>query len=168
MKTDKKVIAYKDLPSLRKKADGMDKKIVMTTGCYDILHLGHVVHFNYCKSRGDWLVVSVGNDKCVKTLKGPDRPINDESFRARMMAALECVDFVVISEEMGIMDHNKLIALLRPDFYVVPGTDARLVEKTKLVEKNGGKLIACRRLPPGHLKGGISTTKIDAKLKGGV
>lgn len=166
MKTDKKVIGYKDLRALRKRADKEGKKIVMTTGCYDILHLGHVVHFNYCKSKGDWLLVSVGNDKCVKELKGPDRPINDESFRARMIAALECVDFVVISKEMGVMDHNRSVELLRPDVYVVPGTDSRLPEKIKLVESNGGRLLTCRRLPPGHLKGGMSTTKIDAKLRG--
>lgn len=88
-----------------------------------------------------------------------------EEFRARHIAALECVDYVVISEEMGVMDHNELIALLQPDIYIVPGTDKYLDEKRALVERYNGKLIACRRLPPGHLKQGISSTWIESTLR---
>lgn len=164
MESDKKIISYAKLTSLRKNSDKLDKLIVFTSGCYDMLHLGHVIHFNFCKSKGDILVVSIGNDKTVRDLKGPTRPINNESFRARMVAALGVVDFVVISQESGKLDHNELIALLKPDFYVVPGTDSLLSEKKRLIESVGGKQIACKRLPPGHLEGGISTTLIEKKL----
>jgi bifunctional ADP-heptose synthase (sugar kinase/adenylyltransferase) len=126
--------------------------------------LGHIIHFNYCKSKGDVLFVSVGNDKTVMNLKGPGRPINDERFRARMIAAVEYVDYVVISEESGKMDHTRLMKLLKPDFYVVPSTDSALLEKKVMVEREGGRVIACRRLPPGRLKGGISTSKLEEKL----
>ena len=164
MKTDKKIITYNALARLRRKTRNAGRTIVLTTGCFDILHLGHVIHFNYCTSKGDILVVSVGNDRTVRDLKGPNRPVNNETFRARMIAALECVDYVVISEEYGIMDHTRLVELLKPDIYVVPSTDSMLDEKRALVERNGGKFITCRRLPPGHLKGGISSTQIKAKL----
>jgi len=185
MKTDKKIIKYSQLPTIRKKARLKNKVIVLTTGCYDILHLGHLIHFDYnrfaveslpektlgfqpreayCKSKGDILVVSVGNDKTVKALKGPNRPINNELFRARILAGLAEVDFVIISQEFGIMDHNKIVELLRPDVYVVPGTDSMLEEKRKLIKKIGSKFITCRRLPPAHLKGGISTTQIGKKI----
>jgi rfaE bifunctional protein nucleotidyltransferase chain/domain len=164
MKTDKKIIKYKDLKKVSNIYQKNNQKVVLTTGCYDILHLGHIIHFNYCKEKGDILVVSVGNDKTVRDLKGPARPINPESFRARMIAALECVDYVVISEEHGKMDHNQLTTLLRPDMYVVPITDSMLEEKKELCKKNGVGFITCRRIPPEHTKGGISTTEIDRKL----
>lgn len=165
MRTDKKIVTYQKLKKIRENATKENKTIVLTTGCYDILHLGHVIHFNYCKSKGDILVVSVGNDKTVKHLKGPNRPINDEKFRARMVAALECVEYVVISKEFGKMDHTRLVEILKPNFYVVPSNDSMLKAKGQLIIENNGKLITCHRLPPGNLKGGISTTKIEEVFK---
>jgi len=165
MQTDKKIISYQDLPRINRLATKKAEKIVFTSGCYDMLHLGHIIHFNFCRSKGDILVVSIGNDKNVRELKGPNRPIISEGFRARHVAALEYVNYVVISQEMGIMDHNEIVALLKPHIYVVPKTDKFLYQKKQLVETYGGKLITCRRLPPSHLKGGISTTSLEEKLK---
>lgn len=162
MRTDKKLITYAGLPKIRHRHK--EQKIVLTTGCYDILHLGHIVHFHYSKSQGDVLVVSLGNDETVRLLKGPTRPINDQRFRARMIAALETVDYVVISEELGKMDHSRLVDILKPDVYVVPATDSMLKEKQALVLAYGGQFITCHRLPPGGKKGGISTTSIEARL----
>ncbi|MEI8061189.1 MAG: adenylyltransferase/cytidyltransferase family protein [Candidatus Berkelbacteria bacterium] len=165
MKTDKKIIKYKDLAKLRAKASKEGKTIVFTSGCYDILHLGHVIHFNFCKQQADILVVTVGNDKTIKDLKGPTRPINDENFRSRLLAALELVDYVVISEEFGKMDHVKSIGLLRPDRFVLNATDSAIAEKRVICEKNGVELVLCKRLPPGHKKGGISSSGIEKQLK---
>lgn len=165
MKTDNKIVAYGNLQEIREKTRKSGKTIVFTTGCYDILHLGHVLHFNYCKTKGDLLLVSVGNDSTVRDLKGSSRPFNSERFRARLVAALECVDDVVISEESGILDHVRLMELLKPDFYVVPVSDSFLDEKRLLASQNDCTLITCRRLPPGNLKGGISTTDIEKKMK---
>jgi len=164
MKTDKKIVTYKDIPRLRGQLKRHGKTIVFTSGCYDILHLGHVIHFNYCKSKGDILVVTVGNDQTISMLKGPTRPINNELLRSRLVAALETVDYVVLSEEYGKMDHNESMKLLRPDIYVVNATDSNVQEKKDLCSRYRVKMIACRRLPPSHLKGGISTTQIEVKL----
>jgi len=164
MKTDNKIIKYKDLPKLKAKAKKEGKTIVFTSGCYDILHLGHVVHFNFCKRQGNILVVTVGNDETIRLLKGPTRPINDENFRARLLASLELVDYVVISEEVGKMDHNKSMELLRPDKYILNATDLAVEEKRKLTDKYGVELVLCKRLPPGHKKGGISSSGIEKQL----
>jgi len=164
MKTDKKIITYKDLAKLRAKASKEGKTIVFTSGCYDILHLGHVIHFNFCKQQAGILVVTVGNDATIRELKGENRPINDENFRSRLLAALELVDYVVISEEFGKMDHVKSTELLRPDKYVLNATDSAVAEKRVICEKNGVELVLCKRLPPGHKKGGISSSGIEKQL----
>lgn len=166
MRTDRKIITYTQASLLGKRSRKIGRRTVLTTGCYDILHLGHVIHFSYCKSKGEILVVSVGNDETVRYMKGPGRPVNSQMFRARMVAALACVDYVVISEEFGKMDHTRLVELLRPDAYVVPSTDSMLVEKKQLILANSGQFITCRRLPPGNLKGGVSSTAIKEKLRG--
>lgn len=165
MKTDKKIIKYQDLKKIRQTATKEGKTVVFTSGCYDLLHLGHIIHFNFCKSKGDILVVSVGNDKTIKQLKGADRPINSEKFRARMIASLAVVDYVAISEEFGKMDHNRFIEILRPDIFILNSTDSAISDKRELAESNGGKLLLCKRLPPGNKKGGISTTQIKKRLE---
>lgn len=164
MRTDKKIIKYKDLKNIRAKAAREGKTIVFTSGCYDLLHLGHIIHFHYCKSKGDVFVVTVGNDKTIRELKGPGSPVHNEKFRARMIASIEYVDHVVISEEFGKMDHNISMGLLKPDLFVLNATDSAVEAKRKLVKGHGGKLVLCKRLPPGHKKGGVSTTEIKKKI----
>ncbi len=159
MQSDQKILTYLQVQKVARDLHNRGKRIVLTTGCYDLLHLGHILHLTYCKSRGDILVVSVGSDKTVRYLKGSDRPILSASIRARMLAALACTDYVVISEEFGKIDHQELINLLCPDIYIVPSTDSHLRKKRSLVEYVGGKLMTCRRIPPTGAKG-ISTTKL--------
>ena len=81
-----------------------------------------------------------------------------------MIAAVEYVDYVIISEEFGKMDHAALVKLLKPHLYVVPSTDSAISQKRAMIEKAGGCLVTCKRLPPGHLKGGISTTGLEKLL----
>lgn len=164
MKTDQKILSYRQIAQKTKQLHAKAKTIVFTSGCYDILHLGHVIHFNYCQSLGDCLIVSIGNDQTVHNLKGPDRPIHNERFRARMVAALAVVDYVVISQESGNMDHDQLVTLTKPDIYVVPKTDTMLAPKTALINSVGGKLVACSRHAPNHHKEGISTTQIANRI----
>jgi len=142
---------------------------VLVTGCFDVLHLGHIIFLNYAKQQGDILVVGIGSDKTIRELKGPKRPVNPETFRARQMAALEVVDYVVINHEPlqhGNIDHSVLVSILKPATYVVPETDGNLSGKKALVEKYGGVLKSCKRLPPNHLKGGVSSTDILHKIEG--
>jgi len=137
------------------------------TGCFDIMHFGHVIFLNYTKKQGDILIIGLGSDKTLRKLKGPDRPILNEKLRSRMLAALELVDYVVINKEKLVnynIDFSALIAKIKPDIFVVPITDKKLDYKKKLVEQYGGRLKPCRRLPPNHLKDGISSTEILEKI----
>lgn len=164
MKTDSKIIKYTELRKIRELATKEDKTIVFTSGCYDILHVGHIAHFDFCKSKGDILIVTVGNDKTVSELKGPSRPINKEMFRAQVLAAIEYIDYVVISEEFGKMDHNLSVALLSPDFFVINFDDSAIEAKQQLIDLVGGKLVK-RQLVVKDKGEVLSVTEIEKRMK---
>ena len=94
------------------------KRIVFTNGCFDILHHGHISYLNRAKSMGDVLIVGLNTDASVSRLKGPSRPINSETDRAAVLAALSCVDLVVLFDEPT---PARLIEALRPDLFVKGG-----------------------------------------------
>jgi len=163
MLTDKKILTYGNIAMKLASHRQKKQKIVFATGCFDIMHFGHIIFLNYAKKQGDVLVIGLGSDKTIKKLKGPARPILNEKLRSRMLAALQIVDYVIINKEKLVnynIDFSVLISKIKPDIFIVPSTDKKLDYKKVLVEKSGGKLKTCRRLPPNHLKGGISSSKI--------
>jgi len=98
------------------KANG--RTVVLTNGCFDILHIGHVRYLQDARALGDLLVVGVNSDDSVRRLKGPDRPVVPEFERVEILSALECVDYVTIfTEETPI----ELILAIRPDIHVKGG-----------------------------------------------
>ena len=132
-----------DLAPLVKKLQDQGKKVVFTNGCFDVLHLGHVKLLEASKGFGDILIVGLNADASVRRLKGPERPINKEDDRAYLLAALQCVDYVVLFEEDTPYE---IIAHLRPDI-LVKGADYtvdqvvghELVKEVKLVSLIEGK-----------------------------
>lgn len=90
-------------------------KIAATNGCFDILHVGHVKYLNEAKKCGDVLIVGLNSDTSVKMLKGETRPINPQNDRAEVLAALSCVDYVVIFDEISPIE---LLKSIKPDVYV--------------------------------------------------
>ena len=94
------------------------RRIVFTNGCFDILHHGHISYLNRAKAMGDVLIVGLNTDASVSRLKGPSRPINSETDRAAVLAALSCVDLVVLFDEPTPAE---LIEALRPDLFVKGG-----------------------------------------------
>jgi D-beta-D-heptose 7-phosphate kinase/D-beta-D-heptose 1-phosphate adenosyltransferase len=96
----------------------LQKKIVFTNGCFDILHAGHLDLLAKAAAMGDVLVVGINSDDSVRRLKGPERPVNDEAFRARMLASLSMVDGVTIFDEDT---PGELIASILPDILVKGG-----------------------------------------------
>lgn len=160
----KKIVSYKQLDKLRKQASAKSKTIVFTMGSYDVLHLGHLTHFDCCKQQGDILVVGIGSDKTIRSLKGPSRPINNQRTRAKLLTYLSNVDYVVISEEDGPLDIIDLSALLKPDVFVLPENDSQLKQRKTLLESQGSKVVICERTPPPEVESGISTTKIIEQL----
>ncbi len=101
-----------EIVALRKKTG---QKIVFSNGCFDIIHAGHVEYLQQARSQGDFLVLGVNDDRSIRALKGSGRPVNEELQRARVLAALGCVDAVVLfGEDTPI----KLITALCPDILV--------------------------------------------------
>ena len=90
-------------------------KIAATNGCFDILHVGHLRYLSEAKKFGDILIVGLNSDKSVKILKGETRPINQQNDRAQVLAALNCVDYVVIFDEISPIE---LLKSIKPDVYV--------------------------------------------------
>jgi D-beta-D-heptose 7-phosphate kinase/D-beta-D-heptose 1-phosphate adenosyltransferase len=94
------------------------RTIVFTNGCYDLLHAGHVSLLEFARSKGDLLVVGLNTDRSVKSLKGSGRPVLPQAERARLVAALEAVDYVVLFDEDSV---GRLVRRLRPDVLVKGG-----------------------------------------------
>ncbi len=92
--------------------------LVLTNGCFDLLHAGHVRYLQAARRRGDALAVAVNGDESVRRLKGPGRPVNLESDRAEVLAALGCVDFVTIFHTPRV---TEVIRMVRPQIYVKGG-----------------------------------------------
>ncbi|WP_261165098.1 D-glycero-beta-D-manno-heptose 1-phosphate adenylyltransferase [Microbacterium sp. Marseille-Q6965] len=110
--------------------------IVFTNGCFDLLHLGHTAHLRQAKQLGDVLVVALNDDASVRRLKGPGRPVNPVEDRARVLEALESVDYVTVFREDS---PSALLADLRPDIYAKGGDYVpEMLEETAVVRAYGG------------------------------
>ena len=133
------------------------KKIVFTNGVFDLLHPGHVRYLRQARQLGDALVVGLNSDRSVRAIKGPERPITAEDERAEIVAALACVDAVVVFDEETPHD---LIAAIQPDV-LVKGADwaADAIVGRDIVEARGGRVV---RVP---VEQGHSTTAIIKKIK---
>jgi len=132
------------------------KKVVLTNGCFDLLHRGHLHLLREAKKQGDLLVVALNSDSSVKTIKGADRPVLPESERAELIAALEMVDYVTAFDEA---DPYKLIKELKPDVLVKGGDwPKNEIVGADIVEEHGGKVAV---IP--YLKG-YSTTQIIERM----
>ena len=150
-----KVLNEEQLLSVVNTAKKRGERIVMTNGCFDILHVGHVDYLAKAKALGQRLIVAVNSDESVRQLKGDSRPLNTVSARMTVLAALGCVDWVVpFSEETPA----RLIAAVNPDV-LVKGGDYRITEIAghDTVLKKGGEVLT---IP---LVEGYSTTKLIQK-----
>ncbi|MEH0938354.1 D-glycero-beta-D-manno-heptose 1-phosphate adenylyltransferase [Micromonospora psammae] len=114
------------------------RSVVFTNGCFDVLHPGHVRYLEQARALGDLLVVAVNSDGSVRRLKGPDRPVNPVEDRVTLLAALSCVDHVVVFEEDS---PATLIESVRPDVYVKGGDyPPEMVPEAPLVRRLGGQV----------------------------
>jgi D-beta-D-heptose 7-phosphate kinase/D-beta-D-heptose 1-phosphate adenosyltransferase len=147
--------------SLRKLEAGLasgrkKKKVVFTNGCFDILHAGHVRYLKKARSLGDVLVVGLNSDSSVRAIKGETRPIVPGKERAEVLAALECVDYVVLFNGPTPL---KLIEALKPDV-LAKGADwaAKDIVGADVVKKSGGRVARIT------LVKGRSTTNIIRRI----
>jgi rfaE bifunctional protein nucleotidyltransferase chain/domain len=153
-----KIIAWDDLPAWRASVRARKQTLVVTNGCFDVLHLGHVTYLENARNLGDSLLVGVNGDAAVRDLKGPERPVNTEADRAAILAALECVAGVCIFSDRTA---TRFLALAQPDVYGKGGDytlESINQEERRTVEKTGGR-VAILPLVPGH-----STTSLLQKI----
>src|SRR6266487_3425185 len=99
MKSVDKIISWEQLPAWRAALRAHARRLVVTNGCFDLLHRGHVTYLEAARSQGDALLVGVNDDASVRQLKGPHRPVNSEADRAAVLAALQSVDAVCVFTE---------------------------------------------------------------------
>ena len=153
-----KIITVDELAPLLAEYRRQKQSIVFTNGCFDLMHIGHTRYLQSARDLGDLLVVGVNSDESVRALKkGSDRPIVPEAQRAEVLAALACVDYVVIFREP---DPGSLITLLQPDI-LVKGGDWPLdrIVGRDTVERRGGRVQAIPLVP------GVSTTGLIQRIR---
>ena len=122
MNTSSKILSLEEATRQLASHRGRGQQIVLANGCFDVLHVGHVSYLQGARAEGDVLVVGINSDSSTQRLKGPGRPFLDEQARARLVAALACVDYVVIFSEPTV---ESLLRRLRPHVHA-KGTDYTL------------------------------------------
>lgn len=118
MKLDSKIITLAKIREWRSKVRKNRQQLVVTNGCFDILHVGHIRYLHSARKEGDLLLVGLNGDESIRQLKGDGRPVNPESDRALLLAALECVDAVCIFPEKRA---TRFLNEAQPDIYVKGG-----------------------------------------------
>jgi rfaE bifunctional protein nucleotidyltransferase chain/domain len=153
-----KILAWDDLPAWRSALRAAGRRLVVTNGCFDILHVGHVTYLETARQLGDALLVGLNSDASVRALKGPGRPVNPQDDRAAVVAALECVSGVCIFQEV---DACRFLAYAEPDVYVKGGDytlDTLNPAERRIVEALGGRIVVLPLVP------GRSTTALLQRL----
>ena len=158
MKSADKIISYEQLPAWRSALRAKGRKLVVTNGCFDLLHRGHVAYLEAARALGDVLLVGVNSDASVSELKGPDRPVNSEADRATVLAALQSVDAVCVFTDRTAI---RFLSAVQPDIYAKGGdytVDTINQEERRLIEQHGGKVAIVPGVP------GKSTTALLEKI----
>ena len=142
-----KIISWDKLPEWRSAMRASGRKLVVTNGCFDLLHVGHVTYLETARKEGDALLVGVNSDRAVRELKGADRPINEEMDRAIVLAGLQSVDAVCIFAERSA---QRFLAVAQPDVYAKGGDytlETLNQDERQIVEQAGGKILIIPFVP---------------------
>ncbi len=133
-----KLVSQLEIIDIVYKGHREGKTFVVTNGCFDILHVGHVRYLKKTKSFADYLIVLLNSDSSVKAIKGDSRPINNELDRAEILSSLSCVDYVVLFDENSPAN---LLERIKPDVYT-KGADYTLetLPERDVVERNNIKV----------------------------
>jgi len=154
---ERKILSIEELPAALDRERRAGRQIAFTNGCFDLLHAGHIQILDFARAQGDCLVVGLNSDRSVKAIKGAGRPIYPAADRARILAALESVSYVVIFDDSRA---EKIIRAVRPDV-LIKGEDwsGQQIDGQAFVEARGGR-VAFAPLLQGH-----STTKTIENMK---
>jgi D-beta-D-heptose 7-phosphate kinase/D-beta-D-heptose 1-phosphate adenosyltransferase len=153
------ILSLDELRQVREELRRAGRRVVFTNGCFDLLHPGHVRYLQRARAIGDALIVALNSDRAVRELKGASRPILNEDERAEVMAALGCVDYVIIFDDIS---PRATIAALLPDVLVKGGDwSVDQIIGREEVEAAGGQVL---NLP---FVEGVSTTDVISRILGG-
>jgi D-beta-D-heptose 7-phosphate kinase/D-beta-D-heptose 1-phosphate adenosyltransferase len=151
------ILTLDDAAALASRLRAAGKRVVFTNGVFDLVHPGHVRYLAAARAEGDALIVAVNSDRSVRANKGPGRPVIPERERAEVLAALACVDAVIVFDEDT---PERVVQAIQPDV-LVKGADwpADAIVGRDTVEGRGGRVVRAE-LAPGH-----STTAILERIK---
>lgn len=150
--------AAKQIKTLQQKG----KRIVVVGGCFDLLHIGHVTLLQKAKAKGDILVVMLESDEKIRQTKGLHRPIHTQKQRAKMLAALSCIDMIIPLRYMASnKQYDTIVAKLSPNIIATTQGDTGAVHKKRQAKKCGAKLLYVTN----HIKSFSSTKLVEALLK---
>lgn len=155
-----KIVTLQSLPEWRSRLRASGARLVVTNGCFDLLHAGHVHYLEKARSFGEALLVGLNSDASVRELKGPSRPLNSEQDRALVLAALECVTGVCIFPDVRA---TAFLEVAQPDVYAKGGDytlETLNPEERRAVESHGGRIELIQFLP------GRSTTRVIERMAG--
>jgi rfaE bifunctional protein nucleotidyltransferase chain/domain len=152
---DSKILTREAMAAERARLRAAGVPLVFTNGAFDILHAGHATYLDWARRQGGALVVGLNSDASVRRYKGPSRPVIPQDQRARMLAALECVDYVVVFDEDEPRD---LIAAILPDVLVKGADWAHYVSGRDVVEAAGGRVVLADLVP------GLSTSAVIRRI----
>ena len=153
-----KIVTLEELARISGRLRGEGKHLVVTNGCFDLLHVGHVRYLKAARELGDALAVGLNGDHSVRELKGPGRPLNKENDRAEVLAALESVDYIVVFEETRA---TRFLEAAKPAIYVKGGDynpETLDAEERTVLEKVG----AVVRIVP--FEAGYSTSRLIERM----
>ena len=159
MQFREKMIPWDQLPAWRLKFRATGRKLVVTNGCFDLLHVGHITYLEQARQMGDALLVGVNGNNSVQQLKGEGRPLNDEQDRASVVAALASVDAICIFSDKTA---TRFLSAAQPDIYVKGGDytpETLNQDERRIVEQAGGKIVIIPMVP------GKSSTSLLEKIR---
>ncbi|MBQ27373.1 MAG: D-glycero-beta-D-manno-heptose 1-phosphate adenylyltransferase [Nitrospiraceae bacterium] len=152
-----KFVILQELPAIVEQCRARGQRIVFTNGCFDLLHVGHVRSLQAARRLGEILIVGLNSDISVSQLKGPQRPIVSENQRGEVLAALTCVDYVVVFSEP---DPLRVITAVQPDVLVKSTDwDPKEIIGREVVEARGGSVLSVPEVT------GISTTILIERMR---
>lgn len=137
-----KILNINDAINISKKLKLQNKIVVLAGGCFDILHQGHIEFLKKAKEQGDYLLVLLESDEKIQELKGIDRPIHDQKYRAKILASLSTVNYVIILPKLeNNQDYDKLITSLKPDIIAATKGDKYKYHKERQAKIINAKVV---------------------------
>lgn len=150
------IISINKINSLCRNLKKQGKVIVLAGGCFDVLHPGHVIFLEKAKSVGDILIVLLESDQSVKKLKGKDRPVHSQKMRAKVLSALEAVDFVLLLPTATSQEiYEQTIDQIKPDIIAITKGYADIKYHKRSAKMTGAKLVYVT-----NMIGNFSTSRI--------